>query len=362
MNLKTKPLKNETVFLKLACSVELDETTTTIAQMFDHPFDGQTISEITFPKNLPTRDGTWNLGAIVGSSGSGKSSLLKEKFGGTGPFVWERNRSIASQVSHEKLSAAGLNSVPSWCKPRHVLSTGEGFRADLATCIKDNASIDEFTSVVDRNVAQSCANGFQKYVRKNGLAGIVVASCHFDILEWLQPDWTFNLDTGTLSVGRLPRRPQTLDVHQINGRTAWPLFRNHHYLSAEMNFASRCYGAFWKNQLVGMSASLAYPSGTVKNAWREHRLVVLSDFQGFGIGVRLSDFVAELFVNAGCRYFSKTAHPVLGKYREKNPCWRGTSKNKKPRKDYKGDTHKEAKNYEDHRNRVCYCHEFVGVA
>ena len=47
--------------------------------------------------------------------------------------------------------------------------------------------IDEFTSVVDRVTGGSYA--IQKAIRTSGNSWRV--SCHDDIIDWLQPDWTF---------------------------------------------------------------------------------------------------------------------------------------------------------------------------
>ena len=35
---------------------------------------------------------------------------------------------------------------------------------------------------------------------------MVLASCHRDIVEWLQPDWTIDTDSGTFTTGRSARR------------------------------------------------------------------------------------------------------------------------------------------------------------
>jgi hypothetical protein len=53
--------------------------------------------------------------------------------------------------------------------------------------------VDEFTSVVNRDVAKSMSHALQRYIRQKDLK-IVIASCHFDIIEWLQPDYVFNLN------------------------------------------------------------------------------------------------------------------------------------------------------------------------
>ena len=94
------------------------------------------------------------------------------------------------------MGAVGLNTIPSWYKPYHVLSNGERFRADLARKIKSGAVVDEFTSVVDRNVAKAASVALSKYIKNNGIKNVVISTCHEDILDWLEPDWVINTDTG----------------------------------------------------------------------------------------------------------------------------------------------------------------------
>ena len=90
----------------------------------------------------------------------------------------------------------------------HVLSTGEKFRADLARKLKDNAVIDEFTSVVDRNVAKATSVAISKYIHKHNIKNLIISTCHEDIINWLEPDWVFNTNTGNLANGRYLRRPR----------------------------------------------------------------------------------------------------------------------------------------------------------
>ena len=146
----------------LKSAVQQDEITKEISQAFDYEFNGETKFQVPYLPDLPSEFG---IGLIVGASGSGKSTLLK-KFGGEELIEWDENKAICShfenaKVAQDKLSAVGFNSIPSWLRPYHVLSTGEKFRADLARRLKDGAIIDEFTSVVDRNVAKSCAYAIQ---------------------------------------------------------------------------------------------------------------------------------------------------------------------------------------------------------
>ena len=89
--------------------------------------------------------------------------------------------------------AVGFGSVPSWLKPYSVLSNGEKMRVDLARALleKDFVCFDEFTSVVDRQVAQTACIAINKAIKKTDKKFVAV-SCHYDILDWLQPDWVFD--------------------------------------------------------------------------------------------------------------------------------------------------------------------------
>lgn len=349
---------------QLTSVVSQDAITEAISSAFDFSFDGRT--EFTPPEfSLPE---SYGIGLIVGPSGSGKSTLLRG-IGASDSLPWDASMAIASHFASsddaiERLGAVGLNSIPAWLRPYDALSTGEKFRADLAIRIKDGAAIDEFTSVVDRNVARACSVALRRFVDAKGVRNLTLASCHYDIIEWLQPDWHFDTATGELvERGALQRRPK-IDIQIIPcDASAWAMFHRHHYLSAAINKSSRCWLALWGDTPVGFASAIAFPNGNLMRAWREHRTVVLPDYQGLGIGVRLSDAIAAMFVADGCRYFSKTAHPRMGGYREASPLWRGTSKNRRARLDYnpshrtKEDGHKAA-----HMHRVCYSHEYVGLA
>lgn len=346
-------------------TVEQDEITREISSLFDFPFDGATLFEAPTLKGIPS---DYGIGLIVGPSGSGKSTLLSE-LGSADRLEWDARRAIASHFASasdcvDRLSAVGLNSIPSWLRPFHVLSTGEQFRADLARRLKDGAVVDEFTSTVDRNVAKACSYALRRYVDRKNLRRVVFATCHYDVLEWLQPDWVFDTAAGTLTVGRSQSRP-TIQVDLLPcSAEIWPRFRPHHYLSGRLNPSARCWVAVWNGQAIGFASALAFPNGNFKNAWREHRTVVLPEYQGLGIGVRISDALGEMFLKESFRYFSKTAHPRLGSYRENSPRWRATSKNKKARPDYASDRPyktKEHKTKKVHSLRVCFSHEYVGA-
>lgn len=348
----------------LFCKVQLDPITQELAQSFDYDFDGvQTFT----PPTMPKPPECFGLGLIVGPSGSGKSTLLKE-FGGWVGVDWDGSRSVASHFvsakeARDKLGAVGLNSIPAMLRPYQALSTGEKFRADLARQLVNGAVVDEFTSVVDRSVAKSCSNALRRYVASGAVSNIILASCHYDIVDWLEPDWIFDTNTGQVAGRGLVRRP-AIHIKLLPCKTsAWSIFSKHHYLDGNINKSSRCWLAVWEKRVVGFASIIAFPNGNWSNGWRGHRTVVLPDFQGLGIGTRISDAVGEIVLSESGRYFSKTSNHRMGDYRNKSPKWRATSKNGRDRQDYKSDrVTKETGHSWKHINRVCYSHEYKGSA
>ena len=187
----------------LVSHVEKDEFILASETAFDCIFDGTSkFYQWKMPTKIPKN---FKLGVIVGSSGSGKSTLLK-KFGVEEQPTWNPDKSVISHFESpadgiNRLSSVGFNSIPSWYKPYHVLSNGEKFRADLARKLKTGAVIDEYTSVVDRTVAKAASVALSRYIKNNDIEGVVLSTCHHDIVDWLEPDWVLNTDTGELLHG-----------------------------------------------------------------------------------------------------------------------------------------------------------------
>ena len=146
----------------------------------------------------------WNIGVIVGGSGTGKTTIAKEIFGNQ--YITNFQYSADSVIDDmpktgidnitKMFYAVGFGSVPSWLKPYNVLSNGEKMRVDLARAMleRDFVVFDEFTSVVDRNVAKTACIAINKAIKKTNKKFIAI-SCHYDILDWLQPDWVFDTNT-----------------------------------------------------------------------------------------------------------------------------------------------------------------------
>src|SRR5439155_23161378 len=93
---------------------------------------------------LPLDAKRWNIGLIVGPSGSGTSTVARALFGeayhGQERYAWPGDRSVVDAFPAEMsikevvtlLSSVGFSSPPAWLRPFQVLSTGEQFRVTLA--------------------------------------------------------------------------------------------------------------------------------------------------------------------------------------------------------------------------------------
>lgn len=181
----------------LISTVKTDEFILASQKSFDCIFDG---TSKFYPWEKPIIPDNFKIGVIVGGSGTGKSTLLKH-FGSEEIPEWDNEKAIISHFENpdeaiNKLMSVGLNTIPSWYKPYNVLSNGEKFRADLARKLKSNTVIDEYTSVVDRNVAKAASVALNRYINNSDISNVVISTCHFDIIDWLQPDWVINTDTG----------------------------------------------------------------------------------------------------------------------------------------------------------------------
>jgi len=160
---------------------------------------------------IPGVDEEWQIGVVVGPSGSGKSSIGRSISGGITDLYegWPESEPIIDAIAPDgdfntvtaSLAAVGLGDVPAWLRPFKALSNGQQFRAGLARVLCDPPSVlvvDEFTSVIDRQIAKIGALAFAKTWRRLPGNKVVLLSCHYDILDWIEPDWVFDTGTATL--------------------------------------------------------------------------------------------------------------------------------------------------------------------
>jgi ABC-type ATPase involved in cell division/GNAT superfamily N-acetyltransferase len=326
--------------IKLESKIINDKFTEYVFESFDIQNKENTIVEI--PMNFgECKRFDWNIGVIYGGSGTGKTTLLKE-FGQLTSINFDKDKALISNFDWLEpdeatmlLSSIGLSSVPTWLRPFHTLSNGEQYRAELAYKIgkaKENevVLIDEYTSVVDRDVAKSMSYALQKYIKKFNKK-IVVASCHFDIMEWLMPDWTYSPLKGRVERHEYARRERPkieLSIFRCRYET-WNIFKQHHYLSSDLNKASINYVVLMNDKPIGFLAILPFPGVGDPKTRRCSRIVILPDYQGLGLGKKILNYISSIYFKNDYQMYIRTMSPSLGIALSNDKNWIATSSNLK---------------------------------
>jgi len=342
-----------------------------VAGMFDVPI--QERASERFRVEMPELGEDWKIGLVVGPSGSGKTTVARRLFGDRlyRRGEWPRDRAVVDCLGDRPIkeitglfTLVGFSSPPSWIKPYHVLSGGEQFRCDLARALGAGSTelgagstqqgarsmepgarskkcalppssplpapcsplpaplvaFDEFTSVVDRNVARISSAAIAKGIRQGQIGcRFVAVTCHYDVTEWLEPDWVIDMATSTFSRRRL-RRP-AIDFRLFRCRRgAWAMFARHHYLTGSISPTAQCFLALWEGVPVGFCATM--PLIGRKGRRRISRIVVLPDYQGIGIGTAVLEAVAVLHREEGHRVNLTASHPAVIAHCRRSPKWR----------------------------------------
>ncbi|OGD26886.1 MAG: hypothetical protein A2V57_01175 [Candidatus Aminicenantes bacterium RBG_19FT_COMBO_65_30] len=271
----------------------------------------------------------------VGPSWSGKSSIARHLW--PDELVGERRWSPDGALLDDfppgmgieevvgLLTAVGLGSPPAWIRPYRTLSGGEAFRASMALALAEASGdlvvVDEFTSVVDRQVARVASHATQKTVRRSGRR-LIAVTCHYDVTDWLQPDWVYDVVVGEFSWRSVLPHPQLdVEIYPVD-RSPWPMFRRHHYLSGDLLSSARCFGGWIGDQMVVFAAIRHFPHPRTRNIMMAHRLVVLPDYQGLGIGGRVNDWIGQHLWDRRTRYRNVVTHPAVIAYCSRSPRWR----------------------------------------
>jgi len=368
------------VAVEVACPVFDSFRVQQVGGMFDVPIVQRTTQrfEVEVPEAVLGADGDWRVGLIVGQEGSGKSTIARTMFDHRvyQPRGWPSDRAVIDGFGERPikeitrlLTAVGFSSPPSWIKPYRVLSNGEQFRCDLARALASGSSeleeeetegvgalvvFDEFTSVVDRNVARVVSAAVAKGIRSGGIhRRFVAVTCHYDVTEWLEPDWVIDMSTSTFSRRCLRRPPIELEIFRCR-RRAWRMFARHHYLSGELAQFARCFLALWKGVPVAFCAIVSLIGR--KNRWRIGRIVTLPDYQGIGIGTAVVEAVADLHVREGGRVNITASHPAVIAHCRRSPKWKGVGVKKSGSRNAR----KFFRNYRGSMGRAVVSFEYVG--
>lgn len=284
--------------------------------------------------------GDWNIGVVVGPSGSGKTSIGKIIFGEDKIYDyhdgWAPDKPIIDEIAPDgdfnevtgALANVGLGDVPAWLRPFRVLSNGEQFRAGLARIVCEKPQeivVDEFTSVIDRQIAKIGSQAFQKAWRRNNPTGkVVLLTPHYDILDWVQPDWVIDTKTKTFERGVPRQRPKIeLDIWKVNA-SYWKFYKPHYYLDLPEPVAAEHYIGTVNGELA---CHICICPRFEVHGYRGTRLVTMPEWQGAGVGSRFLNYMAQYCLdgNARCNrpyplYFH-TSHPQLCGYLRHSKKW-----------------------------------------
>lgn len=346
----------------------------------------------------------FRVGLIVGSSGSGKTKILDslgEKYDNI-IFDFDHETNAIEQVDSDpekavdKLFSVGFSSVPQWFIKYGSLSEGQKCRCALAKCVKKSyIKLDEFTSKLDRITARNTSFNLSKFVKKMGYTNIIIASPFRDIMPYLSPDWVY--DTSQKSFISYDKRKCKWEFSFVSDKNEivldidkehlyiiksdvkrWEFYKNYHYLSGNILYNCEYWELFTKceNFVIPIGYIAVAPLPTKGyHAKREHRLVVIPEMQGMGVGVSFSEFIANYYATMKVkgnnslyyRYYCKTSHPKLGNYRNNNvKLWKKTPRNGKysygDALSYTRKTEKIDDTPKTGIQKIYYCHEYVGHA
>ncbi|WP_131667394.1 GNAT family N-acetyltransferase [Psychrobacter pygoscelis] len=283
----------------------------------------KSVHELSVDADITT---PFNVGLIVGASGSGKTTLAKQIFGDeVFDFKYDPTKPVIEQfpddMSYDEcaklLSGIGLTSVPCWIRPIYTLSNGQTARAiaALQMASSDVFVVDEWTSVVDRTVAKAMSNCLQKFARKNNKT-VIALSCHYDVFEWLNPDWMIDCNKQEYVERRLLwqdyKRQERLEftIRECDSKS-WKYFSKYHYLSQTLPFGHvRFYGMYHNNEQIGFICYANYvpyqKNKGKKMQMHFNRVVIHPDYVGLGLG--------EYLINETAREMSKQGFDVRSKF------------------------------------------------
>ena len=301
-----------------------------LESMFDVPRAERSRLEWAGTVDLDT---PWSVGLVVGPSGSGKSTLARQLWPAPAPLEWGAGAVVddfAKSVSMETIAdvcqAVGFNTIPAWMRPHHVLSTGEQFRVGVARALVEAVDglvvMDEFTSVVDRQVARITAHAIQKYVRRReGAPRFVAITCHYDVIDWLQPDWIVEMPQLAFERRAVQPRP-ALDCRiERVPYEAWRTFAPFHYLTAHLHRAAQCFVLSVDGRPASFAATMHFPHPTAKNITSGSRVVTLPDWQGMGLALALVGALGAAYRTVGRRFRGPPDHPAFILSFDRSPDW-----------------------------------------
>lgn len=315
------------------------------AQSVDLNIEEKLSHSLTVNVDLPKE---YKIGLILGPSGSGKTTLAKKMFGDDcfedlmKPDVAVIDQFAAIEDYNDiikYLNAVGLSAIPSWLRKPYELSNGQRARASVAVNLANSKQntiiVDEWTSVVDRTVAKAMSCSINKtlrggFIKKN----IVLVSCHYDIVEWLDPDWIIDCRTETFvdrtkmpSEERKKKEQLRFDLSRDSG-ASWKEFAKYHYLSKHPAVGKNySYVLHTEDGMkIGYCNFVNYvPKRRGKEyIFHANRIVIHPDYVGFGLGLKMTNLAALEVkkIHPRCKIYIKFSSKPMLRACIKSPIWR----------------------------------------
>lgn len=95
------------------------------------------------------------------------------------------------------------------------------------------------------------------------------------------------------------------------------MFRKYHYLNTDLNATAKCYVMTANDNLAAFMAIITFPH-PVRSYKKVHRLVVLPDYQGLGLGTLFLNHIAAMYKYP---FSITTSQPALIHGLAKNDKW-----------------------------------------
>lgn len=309
------------------------------AQSVDLNLEEKLTHELSVIADIET---PWNVGLIIGASGSGKTTLAKKMF--QNQFSEKTNidfekcvidqfpETLEYKQRADLLCGIGLSSVPCWVKPLKCLSNGQQSRAIAALKLSEKKFLvmDEFTSVVDRTAAKSMSHCVQKFSRKNNFKFCAI-SCHYDVIEHLNPDWVIDCNNQTFvdrrNLWQNFKKTDSIkfDIKEV-GRESWKYFSKYHYLSKNLPCGIvRFFGLFHEKDQIGFQCFANYvPIKDKGEKIKMHfnRTVIHPDYVGIGLGIKLINETSKIMFLEGYDVYGKFSSSPIFNAMKQDKNWR----------------------------------------
>lgn len=292
--------------------------------------------------NVAIKD-NWNIGLVYGASGSGKTTLVKKLFGDDifksiideeTPIINQLPSNLSYEECANLLNGIGLNSVPCWIRPVKTLSNGQRARAEAVLLMSQDSEIvfiDEWTSVVDRTIAKAMSLCIYKFAKKYNKK-IVLLSCHYDILEWLKPDWMIDCNKQQFELPKsdafffTEREKLQFTIREV-GRETWKYFSKYHYLNDNLPAGKIfLYGLFHNDNQIGFQCFANYTPHSDKSKkiiYHSNRTIIHPDYNGLGLGIMLINETSSLLLQkVDCKIMAKFSSTPVFKAMRKQKQWR----------------------------------------